>query len=455
LAIETTAMTENLDGARTFAFEDLDAFYAHAEQHQWTDGLPVVPPTPARVDAMIAGSGRARHESLGVVPPRFGDATIEVVAVNAVMAGCRPEYMPIIVTAFEALLDPAFDLRVVQTTTHPCGIMVLVSGALAPELRINSEGGCFGPGPSFGANMTIGRAIRLVLLNVGGAYPQLADISTQGSPGKLSFCFAENAAATPWEPYHVSLGFPVDATTVTVAAAESPHNLNDHVSGDPDGMLFTFAQTIATMGKNNAYVRNADFFVVLCPEHAALLDRAGWSRADVQGYFFDRARIPFREWRRGGMFGMLPQPRFIDAADDDLGIPMTGSPDNVHVVVAGGGGRHSSWIPTFAANGFSVTRAVGRDSSSASAVGGNRDERLARIRGVLSPMAQTLRADGYDLAVRWGPRSKLELQVTAGPDACEDCLVPSQVFEDIVADLLAKAGEPMSRALIQVRYPQL
>jgi hypothetical protein len=263
--------------------------------------------------------------------------------------------MPVITTAVEAMLDPAFDLYGVQATTHPCGVVVIVSGPLAHELGINGQTGCFGPG--FRANATIGRAIRLIQQNVGGAFAQSTDMATQGNPAKFSFCFTENVAASPWEPFHVSLGFPADATTVTVVSGEGPNNINDHVSKAPDGVMFTIAHTIATIGKNNAYARDSDYFVVFGVEHAGILGRAGWSRRDVQKYLYERARIPYREWKRGGMFGMALVDPVVAAADDDMEITMTMTPDDVRVLVAGGGGRHSAWIPTFGAN-RSVTRSI-------------------------------------------------------------------------------------------------
>lgn len=433
-----------------FDFDDLDAFYDYADEHRWTDGLPVVPPTPERVSAMVAASDRPRLERVGLVAPRYGDATIEVVAVNAVMAGCRPEYMPVVLTALRGILDPAFELASVQTTTHPCAVMILVSGPVSADLGISGEAGCLGPGPTFRANQTIGRAVRLILLNAGGAYPQLGDMATQGTPAKLSFCFAENAEANPWEPFHVAQGFPQGTSTVTVAAAEGPHNLNDHVSDTAEGLLTTFSQSIATMGKNNAYLPESDFFVILAPEHAGLLARSGWSRPDVQEYLFQHARIPVHEWRRGGMFGMFPSHQELDGADDEAGVAMTRRADNIHLVVAGGAGRHSSWVPTLAGNGLSVTVPV---EGTPGGVTGHRERRLDTIATLLHPMVDVLRADGYDLEVRWAPHSELLVSVTAGPDACADCLVPSSMFRDMVVERLERGGESIPPALVRVSYP--
>jgi hypothetical protein len=339
--------------ARSYSFKNLDAFYDAASERQWTDGLPVVPPTPDRVAAMVAAAGRDPLECIAILPPKLGQATVERIAINAVMAGCKPNSMRIILAAVEAIAQPDFDIYGVQATTHPCGIMVLISGPIAKSVGINGGGGCFGPG--FPANASIGRAIRLILMNIGGGRPQETDMATQASPAKFSFCFTENIDASPWEPFHVAKGFSPDSSTVTVAAAEAPHNISDHVSAEPRGVLYTIAQTIASIGTNNAYLHNSDYFVVLCPEHASLLGRFGWSRRDVQEYLFERARLPFRVWRQGGLYGMIPQHRYLDAADDDLLVPMSGRADDINVLVAGGGGRHSSWIPTFAKNCRSVT----------------------------------------------------------------------------------------------------
>lgn len=322
---------------------DRDAFDALAEERRWGDGFPLVPPTPERVSAMLGGGDPGR--GFGAVPPRLVTVTNELIAVNAVMAGCEPRWFPILQTAVRAVLDPRFDLIRIQGTTHPCGLMLLVSGHLADDLEINSRGGLYGPG--FKANATIGRALRLISQNVGGAYPQETSLSTQGSPARFSFCFAENEEENPWEPHRVTRGFAMEDTTVTVAGGEAPHNINDHVSTEPRGLLVTIAQTIATMGKNNAYLHE-DYLVVLCPEHADLLARHGWSKRDVQEYLFERARIPYKVWSLGGMFGHHPHPNFVQLGEDDTMVPLALSPDDIHIIVAGGPGRQSSWIPTIA-----------------------------------------------------------------------------------------------------------
>ena len=190
-----------------------EAFHAR----RWTDGLPIVPPTPERVQAMIAGSGRAAGETVAVVPPRWAEATVENLAINAVMAGCKPEYMPLLVAAVEAACDPAFGLYSIQATTHPCAVAMVVSGPIVDRIGLNYRHGSMGPG--FRANATIGRTMRLMLLNVGGGLPGSGDQSTQGNPGKYSYCFAENEAATPWEPFRVARGFSAADSVVTQGVA--------------------------------------------------------------------------------------------------------------------------------------------------------------------------------------------------------------------------------------------
>jgi len=200
-------------------------------ERQWCDGLPIVPPTEERVRVMLGGAQPDR--SLGVMPPLWRRVTLEKLAVNAVMAGCEPAAFPLIVAAVEAMLDPSFNLYSVQATTHSVAPLLIVHGPIADELGVHAGSGCFGPG--FRANATIGRAIRLILLNVGGAWPGRHDMATQGSPAKFSYCIAERRDA-PWGPLH-------EASVVTVFGGEPPHNVNDHVSTTAAGILATVADT--------------------------------------------------------------------------------------------------------------------------------------------------------------------------------------------------------------------
>lgn len=324
------------------------------EARGWGDGLPVVPPTPERVEKMIEGSGLFPGAELGVMPPRRGVVTAENLAVNAVMAGCLPAYMPVLVAAVRAVLDPAFSLHAIQATTHPAAPLILVNGPAAERLGINGSYGCFGPGHR--ANAAIGRALRLLLLHAGGASPGVLDRSTQGSPAKYTYCIAENEAGSPWAPFHAERGFTPGQSAVTVAGAEGPHNINDHVSRDAEGLLATIADTMAVMGSNNFYLRG-EVLVVLGPEHAATLAGEGLSKADVRRALHERARKSVRELSRGGMWGMRDWPPGLEARAGDAGalIPLVDRPEDILVVVAGGAGKHSSYLPT-----FGPTRAVTR-----------------------------------------------------------------------------------------------
>ena len=201
-------------------WDEVDADY---QARGWTDGLPIVPPTEARVREFLRHTKRDPREIVGVLPPRQGEATVEKIAANAVMAGCKPEYMPVILAALEALGDPLFNLDSVQATTHPVAPLIVVNGPIARQLEINGGYNCFGQG--FRANVTIGRAVRLVLMNVGGGLPGSGGRATQGSPAKLAYCVAENEAESPWEPLHVEAGLPADTSTVTVFGCEGPHNI--------------------------------------------------------------------------------------------------------------------------------------------------------------------------------------------------------------------------------------
>lgn len=329
---------------------DLEAFDDYLEEQGWSDGLPVVPPTPERVAAMVAAVDRSAEAELGAMPPRQGIATVEGVAVNAVMAGCRPDHFPVVLTAVEAALDPAFNLFAVQATTHPCSPLILVNGPIAAELGINARYGAFGPGVR--ANATIGRAMRLVLLNIGGAAPGVLDRSTQGQPSKYAFCVAENEAESPWEALHVERGHEPGHSTVTVVGCENPHNINDHVSNDPDGVMATVYGSLANMGTNNAYLHGGPV-LAFGPEHAAIVAAGGLSKADVKQHVFDNARVPRHIWERGGMAKMVDDP----FADHDP-VPIIAHPDDLIVVVIGGFGRHSSWLPTFGGSTTAITRPI-------------------------------------------------------------------------------------------------
>ena len=319
-----------------------EAFTARA----WADGLPIIPPTEERVRAMLGA--RDGDTTLGVMPPLWRQVTLDKLAVNAVMAGCEPRAFPIIVAAVEAMLDRTFNLYGVQATTHPVAPLLVVNGAYGREVGLHGGSGCFGPG--FRANATIGRAIRLILLNVGGAWPGRYDMATQGSPAKYSYCIAENEAASPWGPM-------ASGDTVTVFGGEPPHNVNDHVATTATGILTTLCDTAVSLGSNVGwYFSQSQLMVVLGPEHARTIADDGFTRADVQRFVYEHARLSLGQLRLGGMWGMHDWPRWMTAvADPATLLPQVPSPDDIYVVVAGGSGKHSAVVPN-----CTFSRAVSR-----------------------------------------------------------------------------------------------
>jgi hypothetical protein len=343
-------------GASVETADDFEAVNALCRERGWSDGLPVVPPTAERVEQMLAYCDRPWDEPVAVIPPRYGAATPLRLAANAVMAGCRPEYFPLFVLAIEAMCEEPFNLYGIQATTHLCAPLVIVNGPVAGELDINSGHNAFGPGRQ--SNATIGRAVRLALVNIGGAIPALGDMSTFGSPAKYTYCVAENEAASPWPPLHVERGFAAGASTVTVVGAECPHNINDHESLTAEGILTTIAGTVAITGTNDVFYK-AEPLVVMSPEHAATVAAGGYSKADAKRFLYEHARLPLGKFSKENIERRLrvkfPE-RFAKAGMDAL-VPMVQAPDDFMIVVIGGAGKHSAFIPTFGAT-HAVTRAL-------------------------------------------------------------------------------------------------
>jgi len=339
--------------AKTFefpgAYDDVDALY---QERGWTDGLPIVPPTEARVKAFLNWTDREPHEIVGVLPPRQGEATVEKIAINAVMAGCKPEYLPVVITAIEALADPLFNLDSVQATTHPVAPLIVVNGPIARELEINGGYNCFGQG--FRPNVTIGRAVRLVLMNVGGGLPGTGDRATQGSPSKIAYCVAENEAESPWEPLHVEAGLPADVSTVTTFGCEGPHNIQDHYSNTALGVLLVIAGSMGQAGSNNLLGRGWPL-LSFGPEHAATVAKEGYSKKQVKEFLFEHARYPLA--KLGREYQQAQLSRHDVPAGPDTMVPIVRSAEDISIIVAGGAGKHSCWQPTFG-DGTKPTRRV-------------------------------------------------------------------------------------------------
>lgn len=241
----------------------------------WSDGLPLIPPTPERVAKMLEGTSRNPSDIVAVVPPDLVECSVEKVAVNAVMAGCRPEYFPVVLAALEAICTDEFNMHGVLATTMSVGPIIIVNGPIRKRIGMNSAGNVLGQGNR--ANSTIGRAVQLVVRNVGGGRPGEVDQATLGSPGKLSFCFPEDEENSPWESLSVERGFGEKDSTVTVFAGESPRVIVDQLSRKPESLAKSLAKCLITTGHPNM-VLAFDSILVVSPEHAARFRDAGWSK---------------------------------------------------------------------------------------------------------------------------------------------------------------------------------
>jgi hypothetical protein len=345
-------------GAATFeAIDDLDAINGLYRERRWADGLPIVPPTPERVTRMLGRSRRRRDDVVAHVAPGYGAATVERIAINAVMAGCDPEYLPVLIAATEAVSDPAFNLQGIQATTNPVAVWLVINGPIAKTLNVNSGCNCIGQGTW--ANATIGRALRLILQNVGGALPAEMDRATHGQPGKVTFCCAENEEASPWEPLHVERGYAAGTSTVTVVGAEGTMNMNSH-SKDAMELARVIAETMVHP-PSNEYVHGGEPWLILSPEHAEIFGRGGMSKADVKRQLWEVSKMP------AVRLSTKEFERARDSRTAELGpltgdtlLPISQRPEEVMLIVAGGPGTHSVYVPCFG-NSRAITREIAVD----------------------------------------------------------------------------------------------
>jgi hypothetical protein len=334
-----------VERAATFeAADDIDAINRLYRERRWSDGLPIVPPSSARVDRMLEHSTRRRDEIVAQVAPGYGTATVERIAINCVMAGCDPEYLPVLVAATEAVADPAFNLQGIQATTNPVAVWVIVNGPMAKTLGVNAGFNCIGQGTW--ANATIGRAMRLILQNIGGALPGEMDRATQGQPGKYTFCCAENEEASPWEPLHVERGFRCDQSTVTVVGAEGTLNMNTH-SKQAMELVRVIAETLVHP-PSNEYVHGGEPWLMIGPEHAEIFKRGGMSKSEVKRQLWEQSKMP------AGRLSTKELERVRDSRTQELGkltadslLPISPRPEDVMLIVAGGAGTHSVYVPCF------------------------------------------------------------------------------------------------------------
>jgi peroxiredoxin len=315
-----------LDGGH---FDELEDMFDRG----WSDGLPVVPPTVERVDAMLGGRDPARM--LGEMAPAMASVTLQRVAACAVLAGCRPEYFPVVVAAVEAVFEPAFNVGGQAVTTQPCGQVIVVNGPVRDAIGLNGSVGALGPG--WRPNMTIGRALRLVVSLTGGGFPGRLDRSTLGNPGKVAMCFAEDEEVSPWQPLHVSRGFSRSSSVVTVVGADAPLSISDHRSTGPLELVRVLGDAAAATWSPNWWPLGGVSLFVICPEHARSLSEWGWSKERVREEMFSAVERPAGSLRWGETTPL------VNAAPDDELVRKWDSPDDIMLVVAGGeAGRYSA-----------------------------------------------------------------------------------------------------------------
>src|SRR5436305_6362568 len=301
----------------------------------WTDGLPAVPPTADRVGAMLAGARLDPTQEIGFVAHRAVSITAEKVAINAVMAGCTPDFMPVVVAAIEGIADPRWSYHGPGTSTAGAGVLMIVNGLIARVLDINSGDNLFGP--VWRANLTIGRAVRLVMRNVCGSIPGTLDRGTLGHPGKLSYVIAENEADSPWTPLHVERGFRAEQSTVTVMASDAPNQFYNQLSNTAEGVLTTLADNMRISGQ---VMGQSTYVVVLAGEHMRTIANDGWDKKRIRQFLFDQTQNSYAHLKRTGrMTGD------IAAGDEQKVRPLVASPDDIFVVAAGRAGAFSCFIP--------------------------------------------------------------------------------------------------------------
>jgi hypothetical protein len=318
--------------------DDLSSATEEFYRRGWTDGLPIVAPTSQAVHRMLGDwKGDA---PIVTVPPRWGVLTAGKLAANAVMAGCIPEHFDVLVAAFRAMSEPRFNLYGIQATTNPVAPLLIVSGPIVGKLNLNFGNNALGQGSA--ANATIGRAVRLALVNVGGAIPGYGDKATLGQPAKYTFCIAENEAASPWGSFRFERGFDASTSTVTVHGAVCTINCLDMWSKSADGVLTSLTHTLTYVGSNDFYFRGEPL-IILSPEHAAILAGGGFDVPKIREWLFSRARIPLADFPLEAREYLM---RLRSEWDDDV-VPVTDRPEDIMVMVSGGVGPHSMVLPSF------------------------------------------------------------------------------------------------------------
>jgi hypothetical protein len=344
IATDNTISVHNGEGSATAHLSvpnDSAEIFSFFFERGWTDGLPVLPPTLAAVQQMVAAGSKNADAVLGVIPPLNGVATVEKIAANAVMAGCLPEYFPLVLAAVRGMTRPGYNLDGLQTTTGNIAPLAIVNGPCRNTLRINYGANVLGQG--WRANATIGRAIRFIMTNIGGARPGSFDKSTMGQPAKYTFCFAENEEENPWQPFHVERGLARECDTVHMFGASGVYSAVDMASQTATGLLKTFALTMT--GGLASGVTSTEVLWVICPEHAAILARDGFIKDKLRAELFALARVPYDKIAADNL-ELLAKRRpqwFKPGAMHEVGV--VDRSEDIWIVIAGGAGAKSAYIP--------------------------------------------------------------------------------------------------------------
>ncbi|MFH1486368.1 MAG: hypothetical protein ABIH46_09875 [Chloroflexota bacterium] len=330
----------------------------------WTDGLPIFLPTKEAVQRMLAYSDRPRDEVVSKIAPKWGKATVEKIAINAVMAGCLPEYLPVLMAAVHVMADPSFNLSVLQATTNCATPVLILNGPIAKELGVNCSFNAFGQG--WRSNATIGRAVRFIMMNIGGGTPGTVDKAIQGHPGKYSFCAAENEAESPWEPYHVEKGYEPGVSTVTMSSVCG--SLDFVIRSTAQEILDLAAATMATRGCNNV-IYSGNPIMVLNPGHASFIAQNGYSKEDVKRFLFDNAKVPVGGLPPSEIDAVKQRRPKLNLSHANAMIPLADGWEDVVVWVVGAPGGHGIFFPTFGSPIPVTTKPVTlRDGSYATSV---------------------------------------------------------------------------------------
>jgi hypothetical protein len=359
LQSETFSGADSLEAWENFNEDFLD--------RGWGDGFPLIAPTPQRVEKMLKQTRRDPTEIIAALEPGFGLATVEKLAINAVMAGCKPEHLPVVIAATQAMSDPKYWLKNVATSTGPHAPMLVLNGPIVDRLGFNYGRGALGPGRPSRVNTVVGRAMRLVLMNIGLSYVGSLDLDTIGSPNKYSMCLAENEKESPWVPYHVEKGYDRAQSTVTVFSVESQLEMFDTKNYTPEAICNGFVGTVGGVGSAATRQwlvprRHADNAILLGPTHAHAIAEHGWLKDDVKRYIYEHSRIKAGMLINTQELGrIMPGMQWILDADPETLLPITGAYDWFHVIVVGGPVGKSSYT---AGLGQCVTRVIEEDVAS-------------------------------------------------------------------------------------------